>query len=46
MKMVPKTMKEESENITNVKEVDEVYVPIVKDCMIKMKQELNSICLE
>ena len=26
-----KTMKEESENVTNVKEEDEVYVTIVKD---------------
>ena len=26
-----KTMKAEKENVTNVKEEDEVYVPIVKD---------------
>ena len=32
-----KTMKEVSEN---VKEDDEVYVPIVKDHMLKIKQEL------
>ena len=36
-----KTMKEESENVTNGKEDDEVYIPIVKDCMLRMKQELN-----
>ena len=41
-----KTMKEESENVTNVKEDDEVYVTISKDCMLNMKQELNSECLE
>ena len=34
-------MKAEKENVTNVKEEDEVYVPIVKDLMLRMKQELN-----
>jgi len=34
-------MKAEKENVTNIKEEDEVYIPIVKDLMMKMKQELN-----
>jgi len=33
-----KTMKEESENVTNVKDNDEVYTPIVKDHMLKINR--------
>ena len=39
-------MKEETKNVTNVKEDDEVYIPIVKDLMLEMEQELILVCLE
>ena len=35
-------MKEETKNVTNVKEDDEVYIPIVKDCMLKMETGANT----
>ena len=35
-------MKEEMKNVTNVKEDDEVYIPIVKDCKLKLDQKLTT----
>jgi len=35
-------MEEETKNVTNVKEDDEVYIPIVKDRKVKLEQELTT----
>jgi len=35
-------MKEETKNVINVKEDDEVYIPIVKNCMLNLELEITT----
>ena len=38
-------MEEETKNVTNVKEDDEVYIPIVNNCMLNLEVEKLTTCM-